>query len=422
MQRRSPLWLITFWYAAASLVAGLLLPRFEHAYLSTAVSHLSVASAQALLSSVASGMMALTGIVFSIAFVIVQFSSTAYSPRLTALIGQNPRLYHALGFFIATFSYALATLGWVDRNKEGTVPFLSMALVFALLGGSMVSLALLVQQLGTLQITRVLRLVGNEGRRLIERELAPSNAIAQAGDSNDDPAPALADVTQIVTHQGEPLYVVGIDTKELARWAREAEAVISLEYGIGDSVPNGFALLRVHGGRRQLPEPALRQAVALFWSRTLDHDPEYALRLLVDIAIKALSPAINDPTTAVQALDQIEDLLSRMAKGRLETGRVVDAEGRLRVVVPRPTWQDYLSLAFDEIRLCGATSPQVIRRLRAALVAVGSATVRAADAAGVQAYRRHMDESIDASAFDDADRALARGSDRQGLGLTRDGV
>ena len=102
-----------------------------------------------------------------------------------------------------------------------------------------------------------------------------------------------------------------------------------------------------------LPEQALLRAVQVGRERTFEQDPKYPMRLLVDIAIKALSPAINDPTTAVQAIDQIEDLLRRLG-GELDAGGVADAQGVLRLVFPTPTWEDYLALAFDEIRQYGA--------------------------------------------------------------------
>jgi uncharacterized membrane protein len=94
--------------------------------------------------------------------------------------------------------------------------------------------------------------------------------------------------------------------------------------------------------------------------RTFDQDPRYAIRLLVDIAIRALSPAINDPTTAVQALDQIEDLLLRLGRSRLQVGPARDAAGTLRLVIPQPTWEDFVVLAFEEIRYSGATSVQIM--------------------------------------------------------------
>ena len=111
---------------------------------------------------------------------------------------------------------------------------------------------------------------------------------------------------------------------------------------------------------------------------------ECALRLLVDIAIRALSPAVNDPTTAVQALDQIEDLMRRLGRLRIETRVARDAAGAVRVIFPASTWEDCLSLAFDEIRQFGAASVQVDRRLRTALhglIAAASTEARRAASA-----------------------------------------
>ena len=116
---------------------------------------------------------------------------------------------------------------------------------------------------------------------------------------------------------------------------------------------------------RNIDERKLRNGIELGKERTFEQDPKYAIRLLVDIAIRALSPAINDPTTAVQALDQIEDLLLRLGQRHLEIGDFRDRDGKLRLVVSFPTWDDLLRLAFDEICFYGATSVQVMRRMNA---------------------------------------------------------
>ncbi len=128
-----PLWLIPMLYVGVTLVYGLVLPRLEHEYLASYSHTMSVASTQAVLSAIASGMMALTGIVFALAFVMVQFSALAYSPRLVAWFGRDPVLFHALGLFTATFFYAIATLAWIDRGGNGKVPLFSTLLVIALL-------------------------------------------------------------------------------------------------------------------------------------------------------------------------------------------------------------------------------------------------------------------------------------------------
>jgi uncharacterized membrane protein len=178
-------------------------------------------------------------------------------------------------------------------------------------------------------------------------------------------------------------------------------------------------VMHVYGAQQRLPEPELRRAVRLATSRTFEQDPKYPIRLLVDIAIRALSPAVNDPTTAVQALGQIEDLLRRLGRRQLDAGYARDAAGTIRVTFPVPAWQDYLDLSFDEIRQYGAGSVQVLRRLRSALVDLADTLSVDERRDAVLQYLEHLNRGVSASDFDDHDRAAALQEDRQGLGLTR---
>src|SRR5215470_18767782 len=141
------LWLIPMIYVAGSVLFGLGVPRIEQAYLASYTLDLSVSSAQAYLSATASGMMALTGVVFAMAFVMVQFSAIAYSPRLVLWFARDRVLFHSLGAFAATFMYALFTLAWIDRGGSGTVPLVSGLVVAILLVVSMLLFAVLVQRL-----------------------------------------------------------------------------------------------------------------------------------------------------------------------------------------------------------------------------------------------------------------------------------
>ncbi len=188
---------------------------------------------------------------------------------------------------------------------------------------------------------------------------------------------------------------------------------------VGDTLSDDSPLLSVHGASEPIREKDLLRAIHLKPERTFEQDPKYPLRLLVDVAIKALSPAINDPTTAVQAIDQIEDLLRRLGRHQLDAGYAGDADGKLRLVYPMPTWEDYLTLAFDEIRQYGAGSVQVMRRLRSTLIDLATEQTDPARAAAVQRYLKHLDLSIETSPFNAEDRIKARQEDRQGLGLTR---
>jgi len=189
---------------------------------------------------------------------------------------------------------------------------------------------------------------------------------------------------------------------------------------VGDTLSDDTLLMNVRGARAPIPDAQLLATIGLDRQRTFEQDPQYALRLLVDIAIKALSPAINDPTTAVQAIDQIEDILRRLAKKELEAGYTADASGALRVIFPMPTWEDYLRLSFDEIRQFGTGSVQVMRRLRSALSSItDAAAYDKTRAAILRAYLKQLDAGISRSQLDAEDRLVASQEDRQGLGLSR---
>ena len=407
-------------YAGVTIIISLVFPRLEYHYLRAYRHGMTVAAAIAVFSSVTSGMLALTGIVFSLAFMMVQFSSIAYSPRLVVWFSRDPVVSHGMGIFSATFIYSLSALVWVDRDGSGSVPFFSTWIVILLVIASVMVLALLVQRLSALQVSGVVAFIGRRGRQVIA-EMYP--VVLAPGDQrtveNPPDSPKLSDpATQVILHSGEPMAISKYDLQALVELAKQAEGVIDMPLAVGDTVVEGDALLAVHGGRHTLSSAVLRQAIQLEDNRTFDQDPKYAFRLLVDIAIKALSPAINDPTTAVKALDEIEDLLRRIGIRRLEVGRITDQGGVLRVIFPAPTWEDFLSLAFDETRFYGATSIQVMRRLRNALYDLES-VVPASRQKAIRHYIEHLDVTVKNSINDTEDQTTALQQDRQGLGLSR---
>jgi uncharacterized membrane protein len=417
-------WLIPMLYVIGAVAGGLVLPRIEHAWQTdTAIQafELSVSSAQAYLSAAASGMMALTGIVFAMGFVMVQFSSIAYSPRLVLWFANDRMLFHALGAFSATFIFALATLAWVDRGGNGMVPPFSSGVVGILIIVSMLMFSRLMQRLSDLQISNVLRVIGDEGRTVI------ADMFRRLGEQPAEPARRappdllgrLGEATQTLKYFGDPRTITELDVSDLVVLAQRSEATIMLASAVGDTLVEGETLLRVFGGRAPLPENRLRRAIRLGRERSFKQDPKYPIRLLVDVAIKALSPAINDPTTAVQTIDQIEDLLRRLGASELDAGYAFDGNGVLRLVFLTPTWEDYLTLAFDEIRQFGAGSLQVMRRLRAALDGLIGWLPTEDRRHVARRYLEHLDRAIEASAFDSADRRLALEDDRQGIGLSR---
>ena len=408
-------WLIPGLYAFTAIAASLILPRIEGHFFPHLAAKTSIDSAIAIYSSIASGMMALTGIVFSLTFVMVQFSATAYSPRLVMWIARDPVLSHAVGIFSATFLYAIAALAWLNRNSSQKVPFISAWIVIGLLLASVAMFVCLIHRIGRLQINRMLIFTGDQGRKVVEKLYGPfgpsSNKIPQEGFRALVPE-------QTLLHHGEPRSLESVNVNKLVKLAKQHDACIKVVTAVGDTVLEGTPLLHIFNAHHPFTEREFSKVLELGGERTFEQDPKYAIRLLVDIAIRALSPAINDPTTAVQALDQIGDLLLRLGSRRLEIGTYPDDSGRIRLIIPFPSWDDFLHLSFEEILSYGAKSVQVMRRMRA-LIADLLTVVPPERRAGLKYWQERLQASI-ARSFEDAEEKLsASGEDRQGLGVTR---
>src|SRR5512143_1702529 len=244
-------------YAAGAVVLGIAVPRLEAAFLPDLRAQMGAGPAIALLSAIASGMLPLTGLVFSLAFVMVQFSATAYSPRLVAWLAGSALMRHSLGIFTATFLYAVAALAWVDRGGTGKVPLLTVWFAIALLLASVVLFVMLVERLVMLQISHVLAYAGDQGRTVIERDYVPlsEGRSGKAGGAMDDLPPE----RQVVHHRGGPSVVQAIDVPRLVALGRREGAVVVMQWAVGDTVVDGMPLLRVHGGARTVAERRLRR-------------------------------------------------------------------------------------------------------------------------------------------------------------------
>jgi uncharacterized membrane protein len=404
-------WFIPLLYAAAALLFGVSVPRLANVVLPGFDSSISVNAAIGIYSSIASGMLALTGIVFSLTFLMVQFGATAYSVRLVHWIARDRVLSHAMGVFTATFLYALIGLAWVDRNGTGRVAVVGVEVVALLLIASIIMFISLIQRVSMLQVNQMLMFTGDQGRAIIEHLYPPFDTPATPSSA----VTGLAPCVQTVFHHGHPRIVQTADIPALMRLAGEASCVIEMAASVGDAVLESTPILRVLGGTGPLPEQALRGAIELGNERTFEQDPKYAIRLLVDISIKALSPAINDPTTAVQALDQIEDLLIRLGRRRLEIGAYHDAAGKVRLVIPYPSWETFLLLAFDEIQLYGAGSIQVMRRMKSLIIELID-VLPEERRANLRYWQDRLQSSVARSFSDRQDQVDASAADRQGLG------
>jgi uncharacterized membrane protein len=315
-------------------------------------------AAVAILSTVAMSMVSLTALVLTITMVVVQLAMGQFSPRIVQRILRDRPSQFAIGLFVATFVHAILTLREVTNNGDGTgrVPGVAVLTAFLLVLASISVLVVYVQHLGqALRVSALIELVGDDTRGLIDRiypEKRPPRDEAQ-----DRVVPA---------RKSGVITAVGYE--ELVDEALRADCVLELVPAIGDFVPADAPLFRVHGEATGLDEERLHGALALKLERTLDWDVAYGIRMLVDIAERSLSESsFQDPTTAVQAIDRLHDILRQLARRPFPDGRHRDQDGQVRLIVPVMSWDDYVLLATEEIALAGAGSPPVARRLETAL-------------------------------------------------------
>jgi uncharacterized membrane protein len=328
-----------------------------------AIFRFSPDGARAVLGALAGSMLTFIVFVLSAMLIVVQLASGQLTPRVITLVFAMPRVKAALGVLTFTYAYTLSALGRI----EDRVPHLHVSVAIILSLACIVAFFLFVQQLSSgLRPAAVMREVAARGREAIEEVYPPARAAAGGVEAVDPEFPCACPATVVESVRTSGV-LMAFSPADSVRLAAAAGAVVELVPQVGDFIATGDALFRVHGGKRPIAPAALRGCVAIGDERTLDQDPRFAFRILVDIANKALSPAINDPTTAVLALDQIHHLLLCLGRRQLDDGRVHDGDGALRLVYGTPDWADYVLLAVSEIRQYGAGSLQVDRRLRAML-------------------------------------------------------
>jgi uncharacterized membrane protein len=409
-QLRTALWPVPLASALLGLIAGAIAWRLDQLG-GWSLLAFKPGGATALAAVVVGAMITFIGIVFSVLLMAVQFASAQLTPRALKLSLNDPIGKAALGSFVGTFLYALIVMA---RISDDFVPQLAVVGISVLALVSLLMFLMLVSHVGQgLRPAEVVARVGRAGRRTL-RQTYPE-PLAGHGMPDASAVRPLAAPSRTVRHTGSPGIVLAFDAKGLVREARRADAHVTLVPAVGDFVPRGAPLFQVSENATTLDDRRLYESVALGRERTLECDPTFALRILVDVAIKALSPAVNDPTSAVMAIDQLHDLLRFVAGRRLDVGDHRDAGGTVRLGVEVPTWEDYVSLAVDEIRQYGAGSVQVDRRLKAMLEDLSEV----APAGRKPALREELTllaRTVGRAFLDAEDRDRASVADQQGLG------
>ncbi len=327
----------------------------------------NASSAQSLLSTIASSTLAMTTLVLSITIVALQLASQQFSPRVMRTFFRDTGTKVALGIFLSTTVYALLVLRIVipkGDNRVEYLPALSVTLAFVLMLCSLGAFVYYLNHVAhSIRAVYIMEAVAAETRQAVRHRHVSDDGDPMAGWPTREP-------DLVIYSEQPPGAIVSIDEDDLVLLAAQQHVAIEVIPHVGDYLPSMVPLAHVwsdDGSRPPTTAAQITRHIGLGHERTMRQDVAFGFRQLVDMAEKALSPAVNDPTTAVQAIDRIHDLLRRIAVMPDPNPVYHDAAGRPRLVIHPHDWDEIIHLAFDEIRRYGAESLQVHRILRVVL-------------------------------------------------------
>jgi len=415
---RSSLWLVPFF----AVLVYMVVTRITHGIgdwllhtgridETTAFLGLTMAGARSMLETVVTLNLSFVVFTFGSLLIAIQVAGGQYTPRIiaTTFLRDN-----AIRFTVAYFVFTLLFTIRVSARMGNEVVHQFNTFIAGMLG--LISIAVFLYLIDyaarMLRPVSIVHRVGMSGIAVIQsvyplESTTPPCAVESSG--------SFAAPVRTVANAGTSGIVLAVDLGGLVTQARHANGMIVFVPQVGDFVAADEPLFRLYGGASAIDDRQLRGAVALGSERTLEQDPTFAFRILVDIAIKALSPAINDPTTAVLAIDQLHRLLRQVGLRHVSREEICDKAGERRLVFRTPNWEDFVHLACTEIRHCGASSVQIMRRMRSMLENL-MLTLPPHRHYELRKQLELLDREIEEHYTSAEDRALARIPDPQGLG------
>ena len=365
-----PFWAVPAAAVMVSLIAGIVLPRAEESWGPSQLQYVFQGGpdgARGLLGTIASAMISVTGLVFSITMVVLQLASSQFTPRVLGGFLQNRVVQSTLGIFVSTFVFALTVTRSVRGNNETEqfVPQVSVTLAFLMVLGCVGFFLAFIHHITlSIQVSHVISRIGDQTVRLANRMFPePVGTETSAFGPSWSPEPGTPHRSLEAPRHG---VITHVDYAGLLRWAGKRDVVVTLDRPVGQFLTEGQHMLRVWGALAGNGEPEthdLYDLVGLGPQREMRQDVAFGIRQLVDIADRALSPGINDPTTAVRCLDELHRILRLLVQRASPSPYIADEHGQVRVVHHPQAITDLVELAVVEIGHFGRDSVQITPRL-----------------------------------------------------------
>jgi uncharacterized membrane protein len=334
--------------------------------------------AQNILSIIAASMMTVVSIVFAILLMTLTLASMQYSPRILTAFAQDRVTQETLGIFLGTFTYCLAALPAARTLPSPVEP------VVTLLGAMLLALACVAWLLyfihhisQAISVNMIVDRIAGETEAIIDDTMPRPLRLSRL----PDPPPTVYDARQTTLNSETSGYVRFIDTKRLVALTKSYGLNVIVLRRVGHFVPAGVPIANVSNGEKLTPA-RVAELLSLFDigpTRTLEQDIEFGILQIVDIALKAISPAVNDPSTAISCIDQLSRILIRYASREQTDSRYYDPPGVLRVSIPWLTLDRLMDSAFEQIRHYAETDVVVSLRLLRALTDISSTIPDAGD-------------------------------------------
>ncbi len=336
-------------------------------------SHADPQVAQIILAGIAASIMTVVSIVFAILLMTLTLASMQFSPRIIVSFARDRVTQWTLGIFLGTFSYCMAAL---PAARSVPYPFAPVATV---LGAMLLALACVGWLLffihhisQAISVNHIVDRIASETEAIIDEMMPYPRRHTRIADT--DPIDLQTWDRPVLSHVSG--YIRFIDTQRLVKLAKSYRVKVHVLRRVGQFVPAGIPLLMVYKGERLSPE-AIAELHAVFDfgpSRTLQQDVEFGVLQIVDIALKAISPAVNDPSTAISCVDQLSRILIRFASREPLEPTLYDPPGVVRVSILWPDFERLLDSAFEQVRMYSKSDVAVSLRMLRALSDIASTT------------------------------------------------